>query len=236
MLEIAVSPVAKESFLTVSNPRIQLIHAVTGAISPIHEAFARLWPEAQAVDLTEASLATDLSEAGELDDGFTKRMAALIGYGIVAGADAILFTCSAFGAAIEEARQGVAIPVLKPDEAMIARALSLGPRIGGLATFAPTIPSLASELETAAEVVSLNPEIELRHVSGALDSLNAGDRAAHDQLIIEAAAGMTDVDALLLAQFTMSGVRDAIADVPGRTVLSSPIEAVLKLRDLLGAD
>ncbi|NQV84281.1 MAG: arylsulfatase [Rhodospirillales bacterium] len=219
----------------VSNPRIQLIHAVTGAIAPIHQAFARLWPEARPVDLADTSLAGDLSEAGELTGAFTKRMAALIGYGIEAGADAILFTCSAFGAAIEQARQGVAIPVLKPDEAMIARALSLGPRIGGLATFAPTIPSLASELEIAAEVVSLNPEIELRHVAGALDCLNNGDRAEHDRLVVEAAAGMTDVDALLLAQFTMSGVRGAIPDIPGRTVLSSPDEAVLKLRDMLDA-
>ena len=116
---------------------------------------------------------------------------------------------------------------------MIARALSLGPRIGGLATFAPTIPSLASELEAAAGAVRLNPEIDLRHVAGALDSLNAGDRAEHDRLIVEAAAGMEDFDALLLAQFTMSGLRDAIPDVPARTVLASPDEAVLKLRDLL---
>jgi hypothetical protein len=33
----------------------------------------------------------------------------------------------------------------------------------------------------------------------------------------------------------MAGVRDAIPDVPGRTVLASPDEAVLKLRDLLEA-
>ena len=224
-----------------SNPRIQLIHAVTAAQAPIHEAFSRLWPEARPVDLSDTSLATDiadLSAAGDLNgdalaDAFTRRMAALIGYGVDTGASAVLFTCSAFGAAIERARQGVAIPVLKPDEAMIARALSLGPRIGGLATFAPTIPSLASELEAAAGAVRLNPEIELRHVAGALDSLNAGDRAEHDRLIVEAAAGMEDFDALLLAQFTMSGLRDTIPDVPARTVLASPDEAVLKLRDLV---
>ena len=231
-----------------SNPRIQLIHAVTAAQGPVHEAFQRLWPEARPVDLADTSLATDLvdlAEAGDLTgralaDAFTKRMAALIGYGVATGADAVLFTCSAFGAAIEQARQGVAIPVLKPDEAMIARALAMGKagggRIGGLATFAPTIPSLASELEAAAEVVCLNPEIELRHVPGALDQLNKGNGAEHDRLIVEAAAGMADVDALLLAQFSMSGVRDAIAQVAGRTVLASPDEAVLKLRDLLDAD
>jgi Asp/Glu/hydantoin racemase len=217
-----------------AHPRIQLIHAVSVAQGPVHGAFARLWPEARIADLTEASLATDLAEAGELTDAFTGRMAALIGYGVEAGADAVLFTCSAFGSAIEAAREGVEIPVLKPDEAMIGEALSRGPRIGGLATFAPTIPSLAGELDDAAGARGLKPAIDLRHVPGALEALQSGRRDEHDRLIAEAAAEMTDIDVLILAQFSMSRARDAIADVPGRPVLTAPDEAVLRLKGLLG--
>ena len=44
---------------------------------------------------------------------------------------------------------------------------------------------------------------------------------------------MTDVDVLILAQFSMSGARDVIAEVPGRPVLTAPNEAVKKLRRLL---
>ena len=215
-------------------PRIQLIHAVTAAQDPIHGAFARLWPEAWTDDLTDASLPTDLEQAGSLTDAFTGRMAALIGKGVDGGADAVLFTCSAFGAAIERAREDVGIPVLKPDEAMIEEALNLGPRIGGLATFAPTVPSLVAELEAAARARGLSPEIDIRPVPGALDALHAGDGAEHDRLIAAAADGMTDVDVLLLAQFSMIGAREAIPDVPGRPVLTAPDEAVRKLRGLLG--
>ena len=226
-------------------PRIQLIHAVTVAQGPIHGAFGRLWPEARTVDLTEASLAPDLAEAGELTDAFTDRMAALIHYGVETGADGVLFTCSAFGAAIEAAREGIEIPVLKPDEAMIEAALaqgasrgaspgaSQGSRIGGLATFTPTIASLADELDAAAEARGLKPDIDLRHVPGALEALRDGREEEHDRLIAEAAAEMSDVDVLILAQFSMSGARDAIADVPGRPVLTAPDEAVKKLRRLL---
>ena len=217
-----------------AHPRIQLIHAVTVAQGPVHGAFARLWPEARIVDLTEASLAVDLSEAGELTDAFTGRMAALIGYGVEAGADAVLFTCSAFGAAIEAARDGVEIPVLKPDEAMIEAALSQGSRIGGLATFEPTIESLAGELAAAAKARGLKPAIDLRHVPGALEALRDGREDEHHRLIAEAAAEMTDVDVLILAQFSMSGARDAIAEVAGRPVLTAPDEAVRKLRGVLG--
>ena len=217
-----------------TGPRIQLINAVTAAQGPIHTAFARLWPEARTVDLTEASLATDLEETGSLTDAFTGRMAALIGYGVDTGADAVLFTCSAFGAAIEAAREGIEIPVLKPDEAMIGEALSRGPRIGGLATFEPTVPSLASELEAAARARGLSPAIDIRHVPGALDALHAGNAAEHDRLIAAAADAMTDVDVLLLAQFSMIGSREAITDAPGRPVLTAPDEAVRKLREILG--
>mgnify|MGYP002526844837 CR=1 FL=1 len=165
---------------------------------------------------------------------FTERVAGLIERGVRAGAEAILFTCSAFGSAIEKARQGVPLPVLKPDEAMIARALSLGSRIGGLATFAPTVASLKSDLLAAAGAMEVEADIDLRHVPGALDALNAGDGVEHDRLLAAAAGEMTDCDCLVLAQFSMIGAKDAIQDVPARPVLTAPDEAVLKLKGLLG--
>lgn len=217
-----------------TGPRIQLIHAVTVAQAPVHDAFRRLWPEARLADLADYSLATDLSAAGRLTDAFTERMAALIGYGLATGAEAVLFTCSAFGAAIEAARANVAVPVLKPDEAMIEAALAAGPRIGGLATFQPTLPSLEAELKTAAAKQGITPEISLRHVPGALEALNAGDDDRHHALVAEAAAALTDVDVILLAQFSMVGARDAAAKAQPRPVLTAPEEAVGKLKSLLG--
>ena len=46
---------------------------------------------------------------------------------------------------------------------------------------------------------------------------------------------MADVDVLMLAQFSMVRARGAIADVPGRSMLAAPDEAVLKLKGLLEA-
>ena len=218
-----------------TSPRIQLIHAVPAARDPIRAAFARLWPDALTVELTDDTLAADLEVAGALTDAFTDRMAGLIRRGTDTGADAVLFTCSAFGAAIEAARQNAPIPVLKPDEAMIEKALSLGSHIGGLATFQPTIDSLSLELAAAAKARGLKPEITLRHVPGALDALRDGRDDEHNGLIARAAADMTGVDVLMLAQYSMVRARDAIADVPGRPVLAAPDEAVMKLRGLLEA-
>ncbi len=217
-----------------TNPRIQLVHAVPAARDPIQAAFGRLWPDAEIAEFTDDTLAADLEKAGSLTDAFTGRMAGLIRRSTDDGADAVLFTCSAFGAAIEQARTGVDIPVLKPDEAMIEKALSSGNRLGGLATFAPTIGSLSRELAVAAEARGLKPEITLRHVPGALEALNDGRDDEHNSLIARAAADMTDVNVLMLAQYSMVRARDAIAGVPGRSVLTAPDEAVRKLRGLLG--
>ncbi|HEX9568105.1 MAG TPA: aspartate/glutamate racemase family protein [Rhodospirillales bacterium] len=217
-----------------TGPRIQLIHAVTAAQAPIHDAFRRLWPEARVTDLADYSLAPDLAAAGRMTDAFTSRMATMIGYAASCGADAVLFTCSAFGAAIERARRDARIPVLKPDEAMIEKALALGRRIGGLATFQPTIASLEAELTAAAGKRGVAPTLDIRFVPGALEALNAGDGARHDALLADAAAALPDVDVLLLAQFSMVGARDAVAaKAGGRPVLTAPDEAVGKLRSLL---
>lgn len=217
------------------SPRIQLIHAVTEAQGPIHEAFGRLWPEARTADLTDLALTADLAEAGALTDAFTDRLGALIRFGADAGAEAVLFTCSAFGAAIEAARSDARIPVLKPDEAMIETALGQGPRIGALATFEPTIPSLAAELAHAAEARGLKPEVTLRHVPGAFVALKEGREEEHDRLIVDAARDLADIDVLMLAQFSMVGAREAAQEAAGAPVLTAPDEAVRKLKGLLEA-
>ena len=132
------------------NPRIALIHATPVAIEPICASFRRLWPQAQVTNLLEDSLATDLAAAGSLDDAMLERFRVLAKYSQACGADAILFTCSAFGPAIEAARDTVNIPVLKPNEAMMEEALAAGSRIALLATFEPSLPSMRAELESLA--------------------------------------------------------------------------------------
>lgn len=216
-----------------SSPRIALIHATALAHEPVWDAFARLWPEARTVNLTDDSLSEDLVELGRLDADFTDRMVNLTRYAAGCGAAGILFTCSGFGLAIEEAKKAVTIPVLKPDEAMIVEALSSGARIAALASFPPTMASLRTELESAAARRGLSPVIEIHHVPGAMDALRTGRVQEHDAFIAHAAERLIACDVLVLAQFSMARARAAIADIPGRRVLTSPDSAVRRLRLLL---
>ena len=149
------------------------------------------------------------------------------------GADAILFTCSAFGPAIERVASRLAVPVLKPNEAMFAEALTSGRRIGMLATFAPSIPSMEDEFRADAARAGAAVELRSRLVPGALDALNAGRPDEHARHIVEAAGALGECDAIMLAQFSMAPVAGALRQAVACPVLTSPASAVATLKDRL---
>jgi Asp/Glu/hydantoin racemase len=218
----------------VSPPRIALIHATPLAIEPINAAFKALWPQATTTNLLDDSLPPDLVRDGRITETMIGRFVELAQYVRKAGADGILFTCSAFGVAIEAAKAALDVPVLKPNEAMLDEAVAAGTRIGVLATFEPSIPSFVAELEALAQARGVRLELDLKAVPGAMAALQAGRSEEHDGLIAAAAAGMKACDAILLSQFSMASAAASIA--PGRDckVLTSPASAVVRMRELVG--
>jgi Asp/Glu/hydantoin racemase len=222
----------KESIM--QSPRIALVHATPVAIEPIVAAFKRLWPAARTTNLLEDSLSADLAAAGCLTDEMTKRFITLARYARACGADAILFTCSAFGPAIEAARAALDVPVLKPNEAMLDEALAAGTHIGLIATFEPSIPSLKAELEDLARKKSVKLTIRTSAVPAALTALHEGRADEHDRLIAAAAADMHDCEALILGQFSMASAAGSIPAKANRKVLTSPASAVMRLKQALG--
>src|ERR1700709_1770108 len=207
--------------------RIALVHALKHSIAPIEASFARLWPDAQLMNLLDDSLSADLARDGELTDAMTERFLKLGLYAAGTGSDGILFTCSAFGPCIEAvARAHAPMPVLKPNEAMIEQAAAQGRRIGLLATFAPTLASMPGEFPHPVEIV---PKL----AAGALAALDRGERAEHDRLVAEASRDLRDCDLIALAQYSMAPAATQVAEASGRPVLTTPDSAVLKLKELL---
>ncbi|MEO7939056.1 MAG: aspartate/glutamate racemase family protein [Burkholderiaceae bacterium] len=212
--------------------RIALIHALAHSVAPINEALAREWPTARRMNLLDDSLSSDLaSSGGGLDAVMNERFERLAQYALDCGSNAILFTCSAFGPCIEAvARRHPAVPILKPNEAMIAQAASLGCRIGLIASFAPTLETMPAEFPP-------DTELACELVEDAMAALNADDTARHDALVVAAAERLANQGCavIALAQFSMARARKLVSESTGLPVLSTVESAVIELRRRLSA-
>jgi Asp/Glu/hydantoin racemase len=154
-----------------------------------------------------------------------RRFETLADYAVGTGADAILFTCSAFGPCIEAAaRRHPDIPVLKPNEAMIAEAARMKKRIGLIASFPPTLKSMPPEFPA-------DVELECELAEGALAALDDGAGAEHDRLVVAAARRLRDrCGVIALSQFSMARAASSVADAVSLPVLTTVGSAVADLR------
>jgi maleate cis-trans isomerase len=214
--------------------RVALIHAVTVAVDPVKAAFAEFWPDADTVNILDDSLSVDRARDAELTVTMQNRIGALGDYALSTGCDAVLFTCSAFGGAIEALARRVKAPVLKPNEAMFDDALSRGDRIGMLATFGPSVAGMEAEFEEQRRARGTRATLKTVLVEGALDALKGGDAKTHNELVAAAADRLGEVDAVMLAHFSTSRAFAAVSKGTKKPVLTSPRSAVLALRARLG--
>jgi hypothetical protein len=207
--------------------RIALIHALRHSPPPIEASFRAIWPEPRLMNLLDDSLSTDLVRDGRITPAMTDRFIALARYAVATGADAILFTSAAFGPCIDAVRAELpAIPVLKPNEAMIEEAVAMGGSIGLVATFPGTLTAVPGEFPA-------DVRIETELADGALDALDRGDSEQHDARVARAALGLQACDVIVLPQFSAARAAPRVHLATRKPVLTTPDSAVRKLKRLL---
>ncbi len=220
--------------------RIAFIHALEESVIPARAALAHHWPEAFAFDLLDTSLAIDLAQSGgKLHSAMMDRFSTLAGYaGEIDGQGGktrgILFTCSAFGPAIDRVKTEVGIPVLKPNESAFRQALMCGNKIGLVVSFAPSAQPLEKELREMAESKGQRLYIKTLIVEGALQALKDGDGGTHDHLVAAASKALAQCDAVILGQFSLARAASAVsAQGFEQRVITTPDAALKELRQLL---
>jgi len=214
-------------------PRIALIHATRAAIDPIETASRNLWPEAEMVSIMEEGLAADRAKSEDLTAAMTNRIVRLARYAEDISADGILFTCSAFGEAIEAAARTSPIPVMKPNEAMFDAAFSYGDSVAMIYTFAPAAVSLEEEFQEEARRRGRKATLTTVFCDEALEAKRAGEDETHDRLIAETVLGVDGADVLMLAQFSMASAAPLArlkTDIP---ILTSPEAEMVSIMEEL---
>ena len=227
-------------------PRIALIHATPLAIEPVNSSFKKLWPEASLQNILDDSLSKDHAAAGHLTADMVERFIDLAQYAKRAGCQGILFTCSAFGEAIEAAAAAVAMPTLKPNDAMFEDALRTALKahendaevlnIGLVATFAASIVSMSEEFNALTAGLGRQVKLHSLFVPNAMDALALGHAQEHHRLIAEGVQTMPACDVIMLAQFSMAAAQTLAQTKTSAPILTSPECAVLALQKRMKND
>ena len=208
--------------------RIVLIHAIEMAINPIVRAFEVHWPEVEIVNILDDSLSRDRAKSDVLDCEMMDRFLKLGDYARSIDGDGILFTCSAFGPAIEAVAKQHEIPVLKPNEAMFSMALKQGKNIGMLVTFENSIKVMSQEFYEMAKTINNTATLNVTLVEDAISSLKQGLVDEHNRLIADTAKELKDCDVLMLAEFSMANAWSAVSEQLDIPILTAP-DAAAKL-------
>jgi Asp/Glu/hydantoin racemase len=211
------------------------LHTGFALVEPLKPLYAELLPGVRVVTVVDDGLLADVRAAGGLTPEVTRR---LCGYGMLAessGADAILNCCSSVGEAADVLRGLVSIPVVKIDEAMAERAITLGRRIAVLATVETTLAPTARLIEKKAEGAGADVEARTYLAEGAFDALMSGDAAMHDRILTEQAErAAAENDVVVLAQGSMARLVARLEGQLNVPVLSSPRSGVERLARVLG--
>lgn len=218
-----------------SPPLLALLHT-SPTLAPVFNTLCRLHiPEADLFHMVDESLIQDTVRSGALRKPTVRRLVSQIGSAEVAGADAVLVTCSSIGAGVTLAQQLFDIPVLRIDEAMAETAVRQARVIGVLATLRTTLDPTTALLREKAAQAGRSIELVECLCEEAFPAVLAGDTEGHDRILRRALLeDLRDVDAIVLAQASMARVVATLAPGVLRTpVLSSPELAVLRARQAL---
>jgi len=213
--------------------KLAILHT-SPSLSPMFQSLCATWlPDVSVFHMVDESLIRNTVAAGHLEKLTTRRVIAMVDSAGLAGADAVLVTCSSIGAAVTTAAGLFDFPVIRVDDAMAEKAVSIGKRVGVLATLRTTLEPTAELVRSKDCCVTVIDML----CEGAFEAVMAGDGATHDAIVSAALVKlMAEVDVVVLAQASMARVLatmdPAALIVP---VLSSPELAVRRVADVLKA-
>lgn len=212
--------------------RIGVVAAVYGALGPARACFRERWPTVQTVDLYDEYLYQLYHREHRITDEMYERVRRLLQLGADSGVDGLLFSGSLWTQCVKACRDDFNIPVLAAYECLIDKVIASpqDSRLALLATEPGTITSFEKDFsEACAGKLTLEPV----YIDKAMSLLGAGNRPAHDALVIEKGRSLREYDVILLAQFSMESVAERLSEATGKTVYGSLGCAADRLKSLI---
>nr|WP_321262106.1 aspartate/glutamate racemase family protein [uncultured Sphaerochaeta sp.] len=213
---------------------IAAIYTGAALVKPLSDLMKETLGDYKVMNILDDSMIADIIEAGGMTKAVKRRLYGYYEIACASGAELILNTCSSIGDAVYGARDFFPIPIIRIDEPMARRAIGLTDSIAVLATLPTTLDPTIRLLERCAQEAGKSIRTISALAEGAFPAITAGDAETHDRLIAETAKRVADsCDVILLAQGSMARMEKPLAELTGKTVLSSPRLGVEQIKGLL---
>lgn len=208
------------------------LHTVRPLLSLFDRLAAEILPGIKIIYILDEPLLLRVRQRGQLYVDDAQRVQEHRMLAEQTGASAMLVTCSSVSPCVEDVRKYPGIPIYKIDEAMIHQAVTIGRRIGVVATPETTLEPTLLLLVTEADRQNKQIQTELVLVPDASQALLNGDGEEHDRLVRQSVLDISErSNVIVLAQASMARVLNAIPESERKVpVLSSPHLALEVIR------
>lgn len=213
---------------------IAIVQTSTISTADLSRLCAEIMPEVKVYHIIDSSLLDEVVANGSPTKAVYRRMLEYYRHAQELGVDAILNQCSSVGEVADEMKKFIDVPIVKVDEAMARKAVSLGERIAMVSTVPSTMgPSGRLILKAAKEAgrpLKLTPYLS----DGAMQVLlQTGSREAHNAMVIDTVRqAAAENDVVVLAQGSMLALEPLLGEIE-KPVLTSPRLGVLNVREVL---
>ena len=213
-----------------------LIHTSPVSLDELKSLFHEILPDVEMVNIIDDSLLEEVKRNGSITPQIISRMCSYVQVAKTLKPDIIFNQCSSVGEAFDIARTQAECLTLKIDEPMAEKAVSLGNRIGVVATVASTVKPSSNLIRNTAKKLGREITVTEYLVDGALDMLMRGEKDTHNELVIkEIRKAEQENDVVVLAQGSMTAILPLLKETE-KPVLTSPRLAVERVKDLLYSD
>lgn len=214
--------------------KIAVLHTVVFLAEMFRKLFQEYIPNIENYHVVDESIILELFKEGRLTAKIVRRIATHVMLANDAGADLILFTCSSTSPAVDNIKELVAIPILKVDEPLAQRAVSLGEKIGVVTTAKTTLEPSVNLIEATAakqgKKVQVQAELEIK----AFEARLSGNISEHDRLVKEAIRKLARKNnVIVLAQASMAHLADEMKDHLDVPILASPALCMEALQQMV---
>lgn len=190
-------------------------------------------PNVQIHSILDPSLLNESIFKGTIPANVQNKLRSYIQLAQNQGSTLFVNTCSSLGEEIESLRSKFSISLFRIDEPMAELAVQESQNIAVLATLQTTLTPTLALLNRKAKICTHPVQITPFLTQSAFDALMSGNKVLHDTKIIETAIHLPkEMDAIVLAQGSMSLLADEIAQKTGKRVFSSPLLCVQKIKEM----